>query len=217
MIPPSAGQHGGDWVAALDYPYQVRDARDLAGGRLRQAGLEPERFEISGREDIKVFLEAHIEQASVLEQAGKPVGIVSAIAAPSVPCNHQGKERMPSHAHVGWQIHGRCSPSDQVEELALTSSGHQGHGGFPAGFREDTTLFPLSGFHHRPARHIGGRAGCYRSGNADYSTICKERGLTWTAGLRPTALVQISRKCWRFCETTAQRLGLDYHVLPSCC
>jgi allantoate deiminase len=46
---------------------------------MRAIGLDPDAIPTARRDDIDVFLELHIEQGPVLEQAGLAVGIVSAI------------------------------------------------------------------------------------------------------------------------------------------
>jgi allantoate deiminase len=46
---------------------------------MRSAGLDPRRIRDAERDDIDIFIELHIEQGPVLEQAGLPVAVVSAI------------------------------------------------------------------------------------------------------------------------------------------
>lgn len=46
---------------------------------MRDVGLDPERISEAERDDLDAFLELHIEQGPILEQAGLPVGIVNAI------------------------------------------------------------------------------------------------------------------------------------------
>ncbi len=46
---------------------------------MRAVGLEPERIPEAARDDLDAFVELHIEQGPILEQAGLPVGIVNAI------------------------------------------------------------------------------------------------------------------------------------------
>ena len=46
---------------------------------MRAAGLDPARIPTALRDDIDAFIELHIEQGPILEQAGLPVGIVEAI------------------------------------------------------------------------------------------------------------------------------------------
>ena len=46
---------------------------------MREVGLDPARIPEAARDDIETFIELHIEQGPLLEQAGLPVGIVNAI------------------------------------------------------------------------------------------------------------------------------------------
>ncbi len=46
---------------------------------MRAVGLDPARIPEAARDDIDVFIELHIEQGPILEQAGFPVGVVNAI------------------------------------------------------------------------------------------------------------------------------------------
>lgn len=209
-----------------DYPYQVRDAQGiLLADALRQAGLEPERFGEAKRrgEDIKVFLEAHIEQAPVLEQAGKPVGIVSAIAGP-----HQYHVTIRGRSgHAGaTPMQGRADPMvaaaqviQKVEELALTSkAGTRGTVGFLQAFPGGHNVIPAQVDFTIDWRGISeDERDAIAQETLDYlAQICKERGLTWTAEVTAhTAPVQIQPQVLEVLQTTAQRLGLDYHVLPS--
>ncbi|MFK8251261.1 hydantoinase/carbamoylase family amidase [Ancylobacter terrae] len=46
---------------------------------MREAGLDPARIPEARREDIEAFVELHIEQGPILEQAGLPVAVVTGI------------------------------------------------------------------------------------------------------------------------------------------
>ncbi len=46
---------------------------------MRGVGLDPDRIPEAARDDIDTFIELHIEQGPLLEEAGLPVGIVNAI------------------------------------------------------------------------------------------------------------------------------------------
>ena len=65
----------------------VLEMTDAAGVTLRSAlaafGVDPERLtaEAYRRDDLIGYLEVHIEQGPVLEQAGQPLGVVTAIAS----------------------------------------------------------------------------------------------------------------------------------------
>jgi len=53
--------------------------RETLGEAMRAAGLDPARIPEAARDDIDTFIELHIEQGPILEEAGLPVGIVTAI------------------------------------------------------------------------------------------------------------------------------------------
>jgi len=46
---------------------------------MREVGLDPARIPEARRDDIETFIELHIEQGPILEQAGLPVGIVTGL------------------------------------------------------------------------------------------------------------------------------------------
>src|SRR5262245_32930949 len=46
---------------------------------MQSVGLDPKRIASAERHDVEIFIELHIEQGPVLEQAGLPIAIVSAI------------------------------------------------------------------------------------------------------------------------------------------
>lgn len=53
---------------------------DEIAAAMRQRGLDPARLSSAARDDIDTFVELHIEQGAVLESAGVPLAVVSAIA-----------------------------------------------------------------------------------------------------------------------------------------
>jgi allantoate deiminase len=57
------------------------DGTTIAAG-MREVGLDPERIAEARRDDLDLFLELHIEQGPLLEQADLPVGIVTGITGP---------------------------------------------------------------------------------------------------------------------------------------
>lgn len=52
---------------------------ETIGEAMRAVGLDPARIPEALRDDIDTFIELHIEQGPILEQAGRPVAIVNAI------------------------------------------------------------------------------------------------------------------------------------------
>lgn len=79
----------GSRVMAGNFDRRLFERRDKDGIRLydclREAGLDPEQLHLAQRQpgDIDGFLELHIDQGKILQQYGKPVGLVTAIAGPS--------------------------------------------------------------------------------------------------------------------------------------
>jgi allantoate deiminase len=64
---------------------------------MREVGLDPARVAEARRDDIEAFVELHIEQGPVLEQAGLPVAIVDAITA----IRHYSVELRGTQNHAG--------------------------------------------------------------------------------------------------------------------
>ncbi len=54
-------------------------AEETMADAMRAVGLDPARIPETRREDIDTFLELHVEQGPILEQAGLPVAVVDAI------------------------------------------------------------------------------------------------------------------------------------------
>lgn len=80
---------GSKIMAGLIDPEQYLDLKDAAGITLREA-LESSGADLAALKgaarrpgELKAFLELHIEQGRVLEERGKKIGIVTAIAAPT--------------------------------------------------------------------------------------------------------------------------------------
>ena len=80
---------GSKAMAGMARPEAWRGLRDLDGVSLAQTlaagGLDLERIPEAVRrpEEFRAFVEMHIEQGPVLEEAGIPIGVVEAIAAPT--------------------------------------------------------------------------------------------------------------------------------------
>jgi len=63
-----------------DDPERVRAfGGETIAEAMREAGLDPARIPEARRDDIETFVELHIEQGPILEQAGLPVAVVSGI------------------------------------------------------------------------------------------------------------------------------------------
>ncbi|MGG0668623.1 Zn-dependent hydrolase [Lederbergia citrisecunda] len=96
-------------------PAYTRSLADKTGVTLMQAfeenGLDLEEVHLAMRfqDEIKAFVELHVEQGPVLEKQGKAIGVVSAIAAP-----------IRFHVHVdGTADHSGTTPMDYRHDALL--------------------------------------------------------------------------------------------------
>ncbi len=63
-----------------DEPERIRDFDGVSiGEAMRAVGLDPRRIPEAARDDIEVWIELHIEQGPILEEARLPVGVVDEI------------------------------------------------------------------------------------------------------------------------------------------
>lgn len=80
---PAANFWGSRAVTGRIRPGEADELRgydgETMGEAMRAVGLDPARIPEAARDDIDTFIELHIEQGPRLEQAGLPVGIVTAI------------------------------------------------------------------------------------------------------------------------------------------
>ena len=64
-----------------DEASRVRDADGTTlGDAMRAVGLDPAKISQAARRDIDIFVELHIEQGPILDEAGEPLGVVKVIA-----------------------------------------------------------------------------------------------------------------------------------------
>jgi allantoate deiminase len=79
----TAGFWGSRAILGLISPEDLENTVSFDGEKIgdvmRGIGLDPERIPETKRDDIDTFIELHIEQGPILEQAGLPVGIVTGI------------------------------------------------------------------------------------------------------------------------------------------
>lgn len=80
---PAANLWGSRAVTGRIGPHEAAQLRDYEGitigDAMHEVGLDPARIGEAARKDIGTFIELHVEQGPVLEQAGLPVGIVTGI------------------------------------------------------------------------------------------------------------------------------------------
>lgn len=99
---------------------------------IARMGGDPARLDGPRRDDIRAFLELHIEQGTVLERAGRPIGVVQAIAgvtrveirfagradhAGTTPMDHRQDAAVAAAAIIGFV-------SERAGALAASGSGH---------------------------------------------------------------------------------------------
>jgi len=102
---PFTGSRAMTGKLPLDTLDKLRDAEGASLiDSMRMAGFDPDQAHeaVRHRDKIAAYLELHIEQGRVLEQAGLPLGIVSAIA---------GQERL-AIRFVGQSDHAGTAPMD---------------------------------------------------------------------------------------------------------
>ena len=120
------GCGSGRWLPVLE--------GEPAGGRptetpRRAVGLDPSRCTDARRNDIDAFIELHIEQGPVLEQAGVPVAIVTGITA--IRGTLVEIEGVANHAGA-FPMHLRHDPMDAFAEIATGVIGEARRMGPPA-------------------------------------------------------------------------------------
>ena len=83
---PASNYWGSRGIAGLITPEDLELVTDLDGAPIadgmREVGLEPDNVRDAIRDDLDCFIELHIEQGPLLEQANLPVGIVTGITGP---------------------------------------------------------------------------------------------------------------------------------------
>ncbi|EPO4650771.1 allantoate amidohydrolase [Klebsiella pneumoniae] len=85
------------------------------GEAMRDIGLDPARIPEAKRDDIDTFIELHIEQGPILEQAGLPVGIVTAVTG----IRHYEVELRGTQNHAGaFPMDLRRDPMQGFAEIA---------------------------------------------------------------------------------------------------
>jgi allantoate deiminase len=96
-------------------PERVRDFDGISiGDAMRSVGLEPARIPEAARGDIYAWIELHIEQGPLLEEAGVPVGVVDAITG----IRHYAVRLVGRSDHAGGRpMEGRLDPVAGLAEI----------------------------------------------------------------------------------------------------
>jgi allantoate deiminase len=115
---PAANMWGSRAITGQIAPEATETVRGLdgetIGEAMRAAGLDPKRVHEAKRTDIDAFLELHIEQGPSLEDAGVPVGIVTAITG----LRHYFVELRGRSDHAGARpMDRRLDPMDGAAEI----------------------------------------------------------------------------------------------------
>jgi allantoate deiminase len=145
---PKAGFWGSRAILGLISPEDVETTISFDGEKIgdvmRSIGLDPEAIPGAKRNDIETFIELHVEQGPILEQAGLPVGIVTGITgyrhyvvSLSGTSNHAGafpmdlrRDPMAGAAEI---ISGVINTAHRMGRPAVTTVGRiQAQPNFPA-------------------------------------------------------------------------------------
>ncbi|MGI5839383.1 MAG: M20 family metallo-hydrolase [bacterium] len=208
-----------------DYPDRVRDGAGVSLAEAMTAfGANPAEFAAARYgEPIKAFLELHIEQAGVLEDAGRPVGIVTGIAGPHMlRLTLRGRS-----GHAGaMPMTGRRDPIvaagqiiQAVEKTALaagpTTRGTVGYiKAYPGGTNVIASEVEMT-MDYRDI-DVTARQKAVTAIKAEIAAVCRKRGIDYslktTTDVLPTPvdgeILARLRKC-------ARREGIDALELPS--
>lgn len=115
---PTANFWGSRALTGRIAPDDPERVRGFGGETIAEAmcgvGLEPARIPEARRDDIGAFLELHIEQGPILEQAGLPVGVVNGITG----IRHYLIELTGMQNHAGaFPMDLRCDPMAGFGEI----------------------------------------------------------------------------------------------------
>lgn len=210
----------------LDHPLVTFDSE---GNRLYDAmlrfGADPDNLARAARkkEDILAFLELHIEQASLLEQKGYPIGIVSSIAgiyqfivkisgrtahAGAVPMNER-KDALAAAAAIA------C----EVERLSLqTGSPTRGTVGYIKSRPSEVNIIAGEAELSIDIREENEavREDLYLSINRTIENICRDRGLEWEMRTIVDAPpVNCDKRLMDIHHLSADKLGIPHMELVS--
>jgi allantoate deiminase len=191
---------------------------------MRHIGLDPDRIPETKRDDIGAWVELHIEQGPLLEEANVPVAVVNAITG----IRHYEVKLTGRSDHAGARpIDDRLDPMHGASEIikrvidtalevgrpAVTTVGRIEHvePNFPAIVPESVT-FTVDARHPDPAA----REALYARHERTIREVAERRGLTWDMKTNVDHPPCISDpELVRMFEETAERLGLPYLTMAS--
>ena len=188
---PTAGFWGSRAITGAIAPGEAETVTDAGGSPISEAmraiGLDPEAIPQARRSDIAAFLELHIEQGPVLEHAGLPVALVTAITGIrhtlvtlTGEANHAGafpmdlrRDPMAGFAEIAGRVvdHAHRMGRPAVTTVGRVSAIPNAPAIVPA-----SVTFTIDSRHPDPARHIAMDA----THRALIAEVAARRGLTAT-------------------------------------
>lgn len=224
---PSAAFWGSRAITGRSTPEDAENMRGYGGETMAEAmravGLDPARIPEARRNDIETWIELHVEQGPILEQAGLPVGIVNGL--PSIRhyvvrvdgrSDHAGAMPMDLRrdpmAGAAEMISGVIGTALQMGRPAVTTVGRMlVEPNFPAIVPERVT-FTIDARHADPAQ----RDRLYAAHEALLREVAERRGLnvSWeiTADLPPCPA---DPDLVRLLEEVAAEQGIPTMTMPS--
>lgn len=188
-----------------------------------RVGLDPDRIGEARRTDVTAYLEMHIEQGPVLEDAGVPIGVVEAIVGiqrVSVTvhgrADHAGTTPMRLRKDA---LLGAARMISRLPELAIASGSGVMTVGRIAAYPGSTNVVPERAEFTVDVRHSdeGIKQQMLRQAREVCEGVAAEAGLavTWklpVAGHQPVVLPEPLRELLREC---CRQEGLSYLDMPS--
>lgn len=210
-------------ITPADLEEMIGYEGETAAEAMAAIGLDHTRVAEAQRDDIDTYIELHIEQGPILEQAGLPVGIVNAIngirhyiVEIKGRSDHAGARPMDTRldpmAGAAEIISGVIQTAIDMGRPAVTTVGRmQVEPGGPA-IVPDRVVFTIDARHSDPA----GRLELYAAHERLIRAVAERRGLTvsWetTTELPPC---QSDPDVVSVLEQAAQEQGVAYQVMPS--
>jgi allantoate deiminase len=195
----------------------------LMADAMRAIGLDPDRIADAKHDDIGAFVELHVEQGPILEEAGLPVAVVNAITG----IRHWVITLHGRSDHAGARpIDDRIDPMAGAAEIvsrfiktalemgrpAVTTVGRiQAEPGFPA-IVPDSVTFTLDARHPDPEA----RERLYEAHMETLREVCERRGLRYETRIttdHPPCMADPTLV--RTFEEAAEAQGIPYQTMAS--